>query len=177
MKFFTPGLYLRYNSADEKVADRAEEEWESALGEYRSHVAHLSASMNSRVGDLAENLCLHDAEVLSFQEDIPEPPSSPLSPLPVAGIFLKLDSKNIHIFYFLWGGIVQARAPKGWPFSKSRTHWLYDEVDLERRQPALFWHRILLSDGRTIAIPFYDVVVQAFSDREPKSTIVSRRRA
>ena len=30
MRFFTPALYLRYNSADDAVADRAEAEWTSA---------------------------------------------------------------------------------------------------------------------------------------------------
>lgn len=177
MRFFTPSLYVRYNSPDEAVADRAEAGWESALREYRRHLDGLSGAMNSRVKELAEGLCLHDAEVLSFQEDIPEPPASPLSPLAVAGLSLRQGGRNVNIFYFLWGDIVQSSAPRRWPFSKTGTHWLYDEVDLARRQPPLFWHRILWSDGRTVAIPFYDAVVHAFSEREPGAAIVSRRRA
>src|SRR4051794_32832671 len=58
MKFFTPELYLRYNSPDDAEADRADEEWEEALRAYRDHLAKYSRDMNDRVKDLAECLCL-----------------------------------------------------------------------------------------------------------------------
>ncbi len=30
MEFFKPGLYVRYNSEDDTIADRADREWERA---------------------------------------------------------------------------------------------------------------------------------------------------
>ena len=133
--------------------------------------------MPYRVKDLAENLCLHDAELLSFQEDIPELPIPPLIPIPIAIISLRQNDKSINLVYLLWGEVTQARPLDEWPFSLLRTHWLYDEIDLERRQPELYWHRIMWSDGRVVAIPFFDVIVQVFSSQNPETAIISRKRA
>src|SRR5947209_7763016 len=80
MRFFTPELYLRYNSPDDAEADRAEKDWETAIRDYKKHLHALSKDMSDRVRDLAETLCLHDAELLSLQEDLPEPPLPLLTP-------------------------------------------------------------------------------------------------
>jgi hypothetical protein len=37
MKFFTPELFVRFNSADD-VGDRADEEWEAAVRAYHKHL-------------------------------------------------------------------------------------------------------------------------------------------
>jgi hypothetical protein len=177
MRFFTPDLYLSYNSSNDEDADLADEEWEEALRDYRSHLASFSNEMNPRVKELAEIACLHDAELLSLQEDIPEPFLTPLSPFPVATISLRQGSRIFVLIYTLWGKLVQYPSPKGWPFSKGRSHWLYDEIDLERRQPRLYWHRVLFSDGRVIGVPFVDAIVQSFSEDHPEPSIVSRTRA
>jgi hypothetical protein len=34
-----------------------------------------------------------------------------------------------------------------------------------------------LSDGRVIAIPFFDVVIQMFTEQDPEPSIITRRRA
>ena len=34
----------------------------------------------------------------------------------------------------------------------------------------------MLSDGREISIPFYDVIVHSYSDKEPEPALVTRRR-
>src|SRR3954467_10228942 len=69
MKFFTPELFLKFNSSDHEVADRADEEWEEAIGAYRKHLDGLSDQMPSQVKQLA-NLCLHDAELLAWEQPI-----------------------------------------------------------------------------------------------------------
>ena len=44
--------------------------------------------------------------------------------------------------------------------SKLRIHWLYDEVDVDERQPGHFLHRVLLSDGRVLEVPFISVIIR-----------------
>ena len=177
MNYFTPELYRRYNSPDDAEADRADEDWEQALRAYQSRLASLSLVMNERLKELAENVCLHDAEVLSMQEDVPVRTLPTLPPLPFATVSLRQDSQIIHLVYVVWGDVVETSPPEDWPFSTLRTHWLYDEIDLERRDANLYWHRILLSDGRVVAIPFVDVVVQSFFEDRPEAALVSRKRA
>jgi len=36
MKFFTPELYIRCNSTDDAEADRADEDWEKAIRDYKT---------------------------------------------------------------------------------------------------------------------------------------------
>jgi hypothetical protein len=181
MKFFTPELYLRYNSPDDAEADRADEEWEARIREYKAYLHDHAGEMNDRVRVLAESLSLHDAELLSLQEDVPAetlPAIFPF-PVPVATLSLRNAGTITNIFYLLWSEVDQSGPLREWPFSKLRTHWLYDEIEFDRRQPypPLYWHRILLSDGRVVSIPFFDVVVQAFSEANPETAIVTKRRA
>ena len=53
MKFFTPELFIKFNSPDDVVADRADEDWEAAIREYRSHLEGLRDQMPSQVKELA----------------------------------------------------------------------------------------------------------------------------
>src|SRR5439155_1551888 len=41
MRFFTPELYVQFNSPDDEVADRANEAWETALQSYQNHLTAL----------------------------------------------------------------------------------------------------------------------------------------
>jgi hypothetical protein len=180
MKFFKPELYIRYNSPDDAEADRADEEWEKAIGNYKIHLSKWSNFMNGSVKELAKKLCLHDAEVLSIQENLPDPSYPPLFyPFPVATIFLTDNGNNTNLVYFLWDEIGES-CPKGeWPFSKLRTHWLYDEIDVEQLGHYLprYWHRILLSDGRVVSIPFFDVIIQTFAEQNSATAIITKKRA
>jgi len=81
------------------------------------------------------------------------------------------------VFYLLWRQAGVSTAQKKWPFSKLCPLWLYDEVDFEPDSPFLFWHRILLSDGRVISIPFFDVFVHSFSEENSDAAITSRGKA
>lgn len=173
MNYFTPELYIRGNSPDDRVADRAEADWEDALRAYRRDLdAHVGV-MNDRVAGLARDLCLHDAELLSLRADVPGPlvPSLLARPLRVATITLGTPAGIVSLMYFLWGAVEQGEPGCPWPFSKSRTHWLYDEVEVEARPPypPLYRHRILWSDGGVTSIPFFDVIVQSFPERRPEA--------
>jgi hypothetical protein len=102
MRFFKPGLYMRYNSDDDVTADRADAEWEKAIRAYKKHLETFSAHMNERVKTVAETLCLHDAEILAFQPGVPvhplfQPPFSPGA----ATISLQSDGKIVNLFYLL----------------------------------------------------------------------------
>lgn len=177
MKFFKPGLYLRYNSSDDTVADRADREWERAIRAYREHLETIANQMNDRVKELAEGLCLHDAELLSIQVDASPGRTKRPPVLPgVATVSLKRAGTIVDLFYPLWEEVGETTAPKDWPFSRLQTHWLYDEIDVvESGRSPRYWHRILFSDGRVVSIPFAEVIIHTFSDKNPQPAIISRR--
>jgi hypothetical protein len=163
MRFFTPALYLQFNSPDDVEADRADQAWEQALIAYRTHLRSARKNMPPNVRRLSEKMCLHDAQLLGLQElalNGVAAPSLPAS-LPTAVVSLRQADELKVLLYRLWDRIRQAASPKGWKFSSQAPHWLYDEVDWEKGDAGRFWHRILLSDGRMVAIPFADVVVHS----------------
>ncbi len=67
MRFFTPDLCRRFNSADPVEADAADADWETAVGDYRAHLDRLHDRFPLQVRKLA-TLNHHDAEVLAFEE-------------------------------------------------------------------------------------------------------------
>lgn len=149
MRYFTPELYIRFNSPDDDVADAANEAWENALEDYQNHLASFRDKMPSQVRKLSE-LCLHDAEVLSFE----------MGNEILAIVSLKQDANIRSLFYMLWDRVRQYPFSGEWAFSKLRKSWLYDEVDVAPDQHGLFLHRVLFSDGSVVEIPFVSVVVE-----------------
>lgn len=179
MKFFTPPLYIRYNSGDDAVDDRADRAWERAIRIYREHLKTFSEKMNDRVKGIAETLNLQDAEILSLQPNVPARPLlAPPSFRDVTTFSLRSDGKIVNLLYLLWDETANSAPPKHWPFSDRRIHWRYDEIDcVGAPWPPFIWHRILLSDGRVISIPFTDVVVSSFSVEHPQVEMVTHRRS
>ena len=192
MRFFTPELFIKFNSPDDEEADRADEEWETAIRKYRSHLEKIRDKMPSQVEELA-GLSLHDAELLDR-----EPPSeqflavsagSPLSAWKEPDhrqfpfwygfvvLSLQLDGEIYSLFYILSDRVRSQQAIKSWPFSKQQTHWLYDEVDVAPIGPGMFLHRVLLSDGTVIEIPFVSVLIHRFRLREGRQNDTSRQTA
>ncbi len=163
MRFFSPELYLRFNAADEVEADAADAAWESAISDYRSHLEGIRSRMSSQVWKLA-NLCMHDAELLGFEEVV-EPANS--LPVEVFGTFpfwsamgvvsVRREDEILSIIYVLSDRVREQSPAPDWPFSKQRVHWLYDEVDMLTGDRGIFVHRVLLSDGRVLEIPFMSV--------------------
>ncbi len=164
MKFFTPELYVRFNSANEDEADRANDEWESALAEYREHLSRIRDSMPSTVRKLTE-LCLHDAEFLGLEQNV-DPlllPTNEIAPhaswTATAIIDVNQKGKIVSLIYLLWDRVREHASMQRWPFSKECPHWLYDEVDVAPSPQRMFLHRILMSNGRVLEIPFVSALV------------------
>lgn len=164
MQYFTPELFVRFNSTDEDVANEADEAWETAVLEYRKHLDSIRDGMTSQVRKLTD-LCLHDAELLAFDQNVEPTFSAPFEPLgsfplwsAMAILSVKQDSKIVTLMYLLWDRVRERSSQPDWPFSKRRTHWLYDEIDTVDNHPGAFVHRILLSDGRVLEIPFVSVI-------------------
>jgi hypothetical protein len=164
MRFFTPDLYRRFNSPNDEVADRANDDWEAAIKNYQRRLEEIGDRMPSQVKRLAE-LSLHDAAILSEEEEVQPWRRHVNSPLPspwwaVAIISVKRGQKALSLIYTLWDHVKKDAAPDDWPFAKEHRHWLYDEVDLV--EPGQFLHRILISDGTVMAIPFVSVITHEF---------------
>jgi hypothetical protein len=166
MKFFTPELIIKFNSSDDEEADRANEEWEAAIRAYREHLDGIRDQMPSQVKKLA-GLCLHDAELLACEERT-EPffPGSQFEPFPFwfgsAILSIRQGNKIISLIYVLRDRVRTYASSEEWPFSKLRTHWLYDEVDVSPNRREVFLHRVLLSDGVIMEIPFLSALIHSF---------------
>ncbi len=180
MKYFTPELYLQFNSADDGEADRADGAWEEALGSYERHLESFRNDLPVRVKQLADERCFHDAEVLSLQEGESEPIflRSPVPILlPIVIVTLKQEDQVVVVVYLLWGRVRHVQPAEEWKLSPQRRHWLYDEVDLDPRGPGLYWQRVLLSDGAMIEIPFVDVFFQTLPIDSVAAAPARRKRA
>ncbi len=163
MRFFTPELYIRFNSPDDEVADRANEEWEHAISRYQKHLNGIREQLPSPVRSLSE-LCLHDGEVLNFEKEVLVP--SAFGALTSGGqawavlalLGLRLEETVWTLLYFLGDRVREYPPDPDWPFSKEQRHWLYDEIDLAPNRPHLFVHRVLFTDCSVVEIPFVSVV-------------------
>lgn len=163
MRFFTPEVYVRFNSSDDMEADRANEEWEEAIRAYREHLDTLRDQVPEHVRKLA-SLCLHDAEILARQQTSePIYPKAPIDWFPFWPHLLILSARQdddvVSLIYLLGDKVREHGAAEDWPFSKDRTHWLYDEVDAVPGHAGMFVHRVLLSDGTVLEIPFISVFI------------------
>jgi hypothetical protein len=166
MKYFTPELYLRFNSSDEKEADLAEVAWDNAIQSYKRRLKDNRSKMPPNVRTLAEKSCFHDAVVLGWQTHQQGNTRRAETPKFVA-IFLQQGNEAIVLHYFLWALPKESKRRKNWPFSQDHKHWLYDEVDIAdnvvHADPCYdFVHRILWSDGSELEIPFADVIINRF---------------
>jgi hypothetical protein len=166
MKYFTPELYQQLNSFDVDEAERADEAWDKAEIAYKERLANIRPHMPSQVVKLSE-LCLHDALVLSRVEQAQ--PDGPFSlPVPylwtaVAIVSVLMSEEVVSLIYYLSDHMTTTEAPEGWRFSKFQEQWLYDEVDMIDDRKGPFVHRIMLSTGITLAIPFVSVIIQKFT--------------
>ena len=69
---------------------------------------------------------------------------------------------DLSLIYVLWDRTRTHQPQESWPFSTQRKHWLYDEVDVAPIRHGLFVHRVLLSDGTVLEIPFVSTLVHSF---------------
>lgn len=169
MKFFTPELYLRFNSSDDEVADLANQEWETAIKAYQKHLSDLRGQMPHQMQELCE-LCLHDWELVAWNDAVEPDSRLPGAPFPVWSAFsvlsLQHESEIISVNYVLRDKVERFPAPVDWPFSDARIYWMYDEVDVTSAKPGDYTHRILFSDGTTARIPFAVVFVHKIARQQ-----------
>lgn len=147
MKFFTPELYVRFNSAVTSVANRANTDWERAVAAYRKHRRSIRLKLPASVACLAHDTCLHDAEYLGFTKM-----TMPAMTGDMALIAVRKDGAVNFLVYVFDGEPMVTRPLEADIFDVSQPHWLYDEIDIARA--GVFQHDILLSDGRVLSVQF-----------------------
>jgi hypothetical protein len=181
MRFFKPELYVRFNSVDDDVADMAFQEWEAAAEQYAQSLAPVRDRLPSQIRKLTE-LSLHDALILSRREEI-QAGAPPISPdllthefpmrllLPfwtaICVVTVKDEYTIRSLIYCLRDG-VRTQTHRDWPFSKEGEHWLYDELEVLPSEgwpisTGGFLHRVLLSSGVELEIPFTTLFIHEFS--------------
>jgi hypothetical protein len=179
IEILTPELYIKFNSPDDVEADRANEDWEAAIRAYRSHLNGLQDQMPPQVKKLA-GLCLHDAELLACKRldgwlSLRFPfERSPFWP-ECAILSARQGNEIFSLIYVLGDAIRRHESKESWPFSKLRRHWLYDEVDVAQTEPWMFLHRVLLSDGIVMEIPFVTAFIHSFSLQDGDPSDASRQ--
>jgi len=147
MKYFTPEMYVKFNSDDPAIADKADADWEKATADYRKHVRKLRSRLSGNTRELAESTCLHDAGYLGYLK-APVPKSSG----ELAVVAVEKDTDVLLLIYVLAEEPSFSAPHKAEVFSDSSVHWLYDEVDATDR--GVFSHEILLSNGRVLSVKF-----------------------
>jgi hypothetical protein len=172
LKFFTQELYMKFNSLDDDEACAADEEWETAIRDYQDYFASVSQRMPDDV-KLLRSFCFHDADLI-------DPKNLFLSKLPesgLAGMVLRVEenvSRAYLILYLLVDDVRELPSPANWPYPDPPIQWLYDELDISEGRQGAFIHRIMLSDGRVVVVPFTNVRVQTISLRatSPQGLVV-----
>jgi hypothetical protein len=158
MKFFTPDAYMRYNSPDNEVADRAEADWERAIEDYNQHLAALP--LRESVKRLSTQ-CFHDALLLDKTTHSGFSAVARFSMQAYSTILLQ-DPKRIMLLSYVGADVFSVDPDPKWQLAKLKSDqklWLYDEVDAVKSDPEKFVHRILWSDGSVLAIHFWDVSI------------------
>jgi hypothetical protein len=147
MKYFTPELYVEFNSDDPGVADRAEADWEKATAEYHKHVRKISRRLTGKTRELAESTCLHDAAFLGYLK-VPVPKSSG----ELAVVAAEKGDDVLLLIYVLAEEPSLSEPHQADVFSDIAVLWLYDEVDVTDR--GVYSHDILSSNGRVLSVKF-----------------------
>lgn len=163
MRFFTPELFLRVNSSDDAVADAAQEEWEAATEAYRHHLKKALRGATQSVAELARE-CFHDAAVQSWNYGARVEQMARFVPESLMGVIrfgpatitLQLPGRAVALVYHIWDEVRAHLAPAEWDERTGPKLWLYDEIDSVWPRFGMFVHRVLLSSGEVLEIPFSD---------------------
>ena len=149
MKYFTPQLFVELNSEDPVIADRAEAAWEATQEAYEKHLAVIRSKLPQPVQRIADELSLHDAIIVNIEHS-PER----------AALWVR-DGGTLYVLaYALKERLEVARPVRSGVFSAERVRWLYDEVDIVRRD--IYCHRVLFSDGHVMTAVFGQLELSVF---------------
>lgn len=146
MKYFTPELYARFNSEDPTTEAAAEEQWEQAITDYRRRLQEIASKLPAEAREFAQTVSLHDADYLGHASFRSSPTNASITQL-----LVQRNDDYVLLMYTSGREPSVSPAPADWKFSPEEVHWLYDEVDLDAVGCS---HEILLSNGRTLTIPF-----------------------
>jgi hypothetical protein len=173
MKFFTPDMLILLNSPDDAVSGSAMDAWEVAAAAYETHLTKLAQEMPAGVRILAD-LNLHDGEILTWGR--PGGRARPNGSVGVGGsgkqsvVAIRLDDVFTSITYDLTAAVRSSSRRTTKPFqARDHVDWLYDELDVGPAGRGTYLHRVMLSDGRVVEVPFSSVVVQQFPLSPPSS--------
>jgi hypothetical protein len=153
MKYFTPRLYLDFNSDDPDVVDEADRQWEEADRLYKKHLRGIESKLTPSVRKLSRSLCLHDADYLGFSSL----PHVAGDEGPLAVLSTRQEANLTLLIYLLAEEPLIQQVHETWPFSGERVHWLYDEFSLA--DSGVQQHEILLSNGRMLLFRFHELEV------------------
>jgi hypothetical protein len=150
MHYFTPDLVMRLNSPDGDIVDAATADWESAIAAYQKRLRSIRRRL-PEVSRQVANLSLHDWDVIAVKA----PEAKRGEGLgPSAIVAARQNNDLVVICYTPIQKVKVIDAPTAWPVSKGRVQWLYDELDAKSETSKSLVHRVLLSDGTTLVIPF-----------------------
>jgi hypothetical protein len=157
MKYFTPELYVRYNSPDEAVVAEAEEEWDRAGERYTGHLEAIRPDLPATVLAFCDEHCLHDADV--FAPALLPRATAQGSPQEVCIVTQNVSTlvpeylNTLILLHYTVTEEPTIDVPlESDVFGQVQPHWLYDEFDLVA--PGVFSHEILISTGRVIKLRF-----------------------
>lgn len=149
MRYFTPQLVLRLNSSDSETVDEAMDQWENAIRAYRKQLEKVQVKLPLQSRRIA-GLSLHDWNLVACSTI-----KTSVGLKGAIGVVLLANEQDLVTFlYSLRRKPSLIHAPEGWSLPTDSIHWLYDEVDFDEEDQEFFVHRILLSDGTTLVIPF-----------------------
>jgi hypothetical protein len=160
MRYFTPELYLRFNCSDRAEVAKAHAEWEDAIEAYREHLEEIGPKLMANVRNLAQTLCLHDADYLGMAV-MPTPDAGK----PLAVLLIRQNRARLFLVYYLAEQPTTREIAREWPFSKKQVHWLYDEFDAD--EEGIQQHEVLLSNGQVLNLRFHEMQVIKHDIEEP----------
>jgi hypothetical protein len=152
MKYFTPGLYRRLQdcSSDDAMG-AADAAWETAAQRYKRMLRRVRTLFPKGLRSLVEDFYLHDAEVLSMEQEGK-----------TFVIVLRLDTPPRELLVLTYQLLEEAIVNTDALPSRGDlepVQWMYDEVCAARGKGIGWVHSILLSNGWEIQLRLSNVEV------------------
>jgi hypothetical protein len=154
MKYFTPELIVRGQSADAKVLNEVERLWDEAGARYTAYLDTIRLAFPPGLRQMEESYYLHDAVVRGMgQRDRS------------VVIMLQLDTPPHSLVTFTYDLIADPvidknALPAGLFAASPIVEWQYDEIERLAGEPPTWSQSILFSNGWEVVLRFRDMNVQ-----------------